>query len=147
MRFTDGTAADTDMIVVATGYQNMSESVRALFGDGVADRVGPVWSLDAEGEVRAMWRRTGQPGLWIMGGSLQQCGPTPSTWPCRSRAARKAWCRWRLIARLRGRRERARAEAVQDHLGERPADLGRGRHAAGPSRYQRCVQLTMPMRP
>jgi putative flavoprotein involved in K+ transport len=61
--------------VVATGYQNMSESVRVLFGDEVAARVGPVWGLDAEGEVRAMWRRTGQPGLWIMGGSLQQCRP------------------------------------------------------------------------
>ena len=75
VRFTDGTTMDTDMVVVATGYQNMSESVRALFGDGVAARVGPVWGLDEEGEVRAMWRRTGQPGLWIMGGSLQQCRP------------------------------------------------------------------------
>ena len=75
VRFTDGTTAGTDMIVVAAGYQNMSESVRALFGDDVADRVGPVWGLDGEGEVRAMWRRTGQPGLWIMGGSLQQCRP------------------------------------------------------------------------
>jgi putative flavoprotein involved in K+ transport len=75
VRFTDGTAMDTDMIVVATGYQNMSESVRALFGGDVAARVGPVWGLDEEGEVRALWRRTGQPGLWIMGGSLQQCRP------------------------------------------------------------------------
>jgi cation diffusion facilitator CzcD-associated flavoprotein CzcO len=75
VHLTDGTAIDTDMIVVATGYQNMSESVRALFGGEVADRVGPVWGLDGEGEVRAMWRRTGQPGLWIMGGSLQQCRP------------------------------------------------------------------------
>ena len=75
IRFTDGTAMDADLIVVATGYQNMSESVRALFGDEVASRVGPVWGLDPEGEVRAMWRRTGQPGLWIMGGSLQQCRP------------------------------------------------------------------------
>ncbi len=75
VRFTDGSTMDTDMIVVATGYQNMSESVRALFGGDVAARVGPVWGLDEEGEVRAMWRRTGQPGLWIMGGSLQQCRP------------------------------------------------------------------------
>jgi cation diffusion facilitator CzcD-associated flavoprotein CzcO len=75
VRFTDGTTMDTDMIVVAAGYQNMSESVRALFGGDVAGRVGPVWGLDDEGEVRAMWRRTGQPGLWIMGGSLQQCRP------------------------------------------------------------------------
>lgn len=75
VRFTNGTTMDADLIVVATGYQNMSESVRTLFGDEVATRVGPVWGLDGEGEVRAMWRRTGQPGLWIMGGSLQQCRP------------------------------------------------------------------------
>jgi len=71
--FSDGTAMDVDVIVVATGYSNMSESVRALFGDAVADRVGPVWGLDPDGEVRAMWRPTGQPGFWLMGGSLQQC--------------------------------------------------------------------------
>jgi putative flavoprotein involved in K+ transport len=53
----------------------MSESVRSLMGDAVADRVGPIWGLDAEGEVRAMWRSTGQPGFWLMGGSLQQCRP------------------------------------------------------------------------
>lgn len=73
--FTDGSTLDADMVVVATGYKNMSESVRLLLGDDVAGRVGPVWGLDAEGEVRAMWKRTGQPGLWIMGGSLQQCRP------------------------------------------------------------------------
>jgi cation diffusion facilitator CzcD-associated flavoprotein CzcO len=75
VHLTDGTTLGADLIVVAAGYQNMSESVRVLFGDEVAARVGPVWGLDAEGEVRAMWRRTGQPGLWITGGSLQQCRP------------------------------------------------------------------------
>ncbi|MFC4006988.1 flavin-containing monooxygenase [Nonomuraea purpurea] len=73
--FTDGDRLEVDMVVVATGYQNMSESIRMLLGDEVADRVGPVWGLDAEGEVRAMWRRTGQPGFWLAGGSLQQCRP------------------------------------------------------------------------
>jgi len=73
--FTDGTSMDVDVLVVATGYSNMSESVRSLMGDAVADRVGPIWGLDAEGEVRAMWRSTGQPGFWLMGGSLQQCRP------------------------------------------------------------------------
>ncbi|MGE4242048.1 flavin-containing monooxygenase [Ramlibacter sp.] len=75
VRFADGTAADFDAIVVAAGYKNMSESVRLVFGDAVADRVGPAWGLDEEGEVRAMWRPTGQPGFWLMGGSLQQCRP------------------------------------------------------------------------
>jgi cation diffusion facilitator CzcD-associated flavoprotein CzcO len=75
VEFTDGTSMEADIVVVAAGYKNMSESVRALLGDEVADRVGPVWGLDPEGEVRAMWRRTGQPGFWLMGGSLQQCRP------------------------------------------------------------------------
>jgi putative flavoprotein involved in K+ transport len=73
--FTDGTSMDVDVLVVAAGYSNMSESVRSLMGDTVADRVGPIWGLDAEGEVRAMWRSTGQSGFWLMGGSLQQCRP------------------------------------------------------------------------
>lgn len=75
VHFDDGTTAEFDAIVVAAGYKNMSESVRLVFGDAVANRVGPAWGLDAEGEVRAMWRPTGQPGFWLMGGSLQQCRP------------------------------------------------------------------------
>lgn len=75
VHFSDGTLQTFDAIVIAAGYKNMSESVRATFGDAVADRVGPVWGLDDEGEVRAMWRPTGQPGFWLMGGSLQQCRP------------------------------------------------------------------------
>jgi putative flavoprotein involved in K+ transport len=73
--FTDGTSMDVEVLVIATGYSNMSESVRALMGDEVADRVGPVWGFDSEGEVRGMWRPTGQDGFWLMGGSLQQCRP------------------------------------------------------------------------
>jgi putative flavoprotein involved in K+ transport len=75
VRYTDGDSADFDLIVVATGYQNMRESVRQILGDVVAERVGPVWGLDDEGELRAMWKATGQPGLWVCGGSLQQCRP------------------------------------------------------------------------
>jgi len=75
VRFSDGTSMDVDVVVVAAGYTNMSESVRLIMGDKVADRVGPIWGLDDEGEVRAMWRPTGQRGFWLMGGSLQQCRP------------------------------------------------------------------------
>ncbi len=32
----------------------------------------PVWGLDHEGELRTIWRRSGHPGLWFMGGNLQQ---------------------------------------------------------------------------
>ena len=75
VRFVDGTTQDFDVIVVAIGYQNMQESIRTIFGNEVANRVGPVWGFDEEGELRAMWKRTGQKGFWIAGGSLQQCRP------------------------------------------------------------------------
>jgi putative flavoprotein involved in K+ transport len=70
--FTDGTTLPADIVVLATGYQNMRESARVLLGDDVADRCQPVWGLDHEGELRTIWRRSGHPGLWFMGGNLQQ---------------------------------------------------------------------------
>lgn len=66
----DGSLIEADLIVLATGYTNMRETARRLFGDEVADRVEPVWGLDAEGELRTIWRNSGHPGFWFMGGPL-----------------------------------------------------------------------------
>jgi cation diffusion facilitator CzcD-associated flavoprotein CzcO len=73
VEFTDGRTLAADAIVVAAGYGDMQETVRELLGDRVAARVGPVWGLRDDGEVRGLYYPTGQPGLWIMGGSLVQC--------------------------------------------------------------------------
>ncbi|KAJ5582637.1 hypothetical protein N7535_001257 [Penicillium sp. DV-2018c] len=70
LRFADGSELEADEIVFATGYQNMRTETRVIFGDGVADRVGDVWGLDSEGEMRTIWRRSGHPGFWFMGGNL-----------------------------------------------------------------------------
>lgn len=69
----DGSVKPADLIVLATGYENQQETVRRALGDAIADRVGPVWGFDAEGELRNMWRPTAQPGLWFIAGSLAQC--------------------------------------------------------------------------
>jgi hypothetical protein len=71
--FTDGSSMAVDMVVLATGYQNMRESIRTLLGDEVADRVGRAWGFDEQGELRNMWKRTPQEGFWLMGGSFAQC--------------------------------------------------------------------------
>ena len=47
--------------------------VRRYLGDAVADRIGLVWGFDEGGELRNMWRRTAQPGLWFTAGGLPQC--------------------------------------------------------------------------
>ena len=50
----------------------MQESVRAIMGEDVAEKVGPVWGMDERHELKAMWKQTGQEGFWIAGGSLRQ---------------------------------------------------------------------------
>ncbi|CAN5891692.1 NAD(P)/FAD-dependent oxidoreductase [soil metagenome] len=72
LEFEDGSTLPADIVVLATGYENMRESARQLFGDEVADQVTPVWGLDGDGELCTMWRRSGHPGLWFMGGNLHQ---------------------------------------------------------------------------
>ncbi|CAG8923664.1 unnamed protein product [Penicillium salamii] len=73
LRFADGSELEADEIVFATGYQNMRTQARIIFGDKVADRVGDIWGLDEEGEFRTIWRRSGHPGFWFMGGNLALC--------------------------------------------------------------------------
>jgi cation diffusion facilitator CzcD-associated flavoprotein CzcO len=70
LQMNDGRVVNCDAVILATGFQNMQEQIRLLLGDQVADRVGPVWGFDEHFQMRNMWRRTAQPGLWVTGGSL-----------------------------------------------------------------------------
>ncbi len=73
-RLRDGKILPADLVVLATGYKGQDYLVRRLFGDDVADRVGRIWGFDPEQqELRNMWTRTGQPGLWFIAGSFAQC--------------------------------------------------------------------------
>ena len=69
----DSRVAQADLLVLATGYKNQQDVVRASLGDAAADRIGPVWGFDEGGELRNMWRPTAQNGLWFTAGSLAQC--------------------------------------------------------------------------
>jgi putative flavoprotein involved in K+ transport len=70
----DGSVVPADLIVLATGYHTQQELVRRVLGEDIAERVGPIWGWSEEdGEMCNMWKRTAQPGLWFMAGSLAQC--------------------------------------------------------------------------
>jgi putative flavoprotein involved in K+ transport len=73
VRLRDGRTLEADLIVLATGYKNQNHLVRELFGDAVAERIGPVWGFGADQELRNMFARTPQPGLWFIAGSFAQC--------------------------------------------------------------------------
>jgi NADPH-dependent 2,4-dienoyl-CoA reductase/sulfur reductase-like enzyme len=68
--FSDGSAVNSDILVLATGYQPLQEAVRALFGDEMADRVGPIWGIGDDGELRNMYARTAQEGFFVVGGGF-----------------------------------------------------------------------------
>lgn len=72
-RMKDGSLLPADLIVLSTGYKSQDYLVRKLFGDAVADRVGPIWGFGDGLELRNMFARTKQPGLWFIAGSLAQC--------------------------------------------------------------------------
>jgi putative flavoprotein involved in K+ transport len=73
LRMKDGGMVEADLIVLATGYQPQEHLVRKLFGEEVTSRVGPIWGFGDGQELRNMYTRTAQPGLWFIAGSLAQC--------------------------------------------------------------------------
>jgi cation diffusion facilitator CzcD-associated flavoprotein CzcO len=72
-RMKSGETLPADLIVLATGYRPQEELVRKLFGDAVTRRVGPIWGFGDGQELRNMYMRTPQPGLYFIAGSLAQC--------------------------------------------------------------------------
>jgi thioredoxin reductase len=68
-----GETLAADLIVLATGYMGQEHLVSKLFGDDVARRVGPIWGFGDGQELRNMFTRTAQPGLWFIAGSFAQC--------------------------------------------------------------------------
>ncbi|MBR1286895.1 NAD(P)/FAD-dependent oxidoreductase [Bradyrhizobium sp. AUGA SZCCT0177] len=69
----DGETIAADLVVLATGYKRQEELVRLLFGEAVMNRVGTIWGFGDGQELRNMYTRTGQPGLWFIAGGLAQC--------------------------------------------------------------------------
>ncbi len=72
-RMKNGETMPADLIVLATGYKPWEHLVRKLFGEAVVARIGPIWGFGESQELRNMYARTAQAGLWFIAGSLAQC--------------------------------------------------------------------------
>lgn len=66
----DGRSLEADVVVLATGYSNMRETARRLFGDEVANHSESVLGVGEDYELGALWKESGHPGFWYMGGPL-----------------------------------------------------------------------------
>ena len=68
-----GQTLRAELFVLATGYKGPDHLLQQLFGAEIANRVGRVWGFDdATQELRNMWTRTPQPGLWFTAGAFSQ---------------------------------------------------------------------------
>ena len=73
-KMNDGRIVPADLVVLATGFMGHEHMVRTMFGEEVAAKVGPIWGFDPRTqELRNMWMRTGQRGLWFTGGPFSSC--------------------------------------------------------------------------
>lgn len=68
--FSDGSRLDADIVVFATGYRPVEDTVAQLFGDDVAARVGKIFGIGADNEVSNMYCATGQPNFFVTGGGF-----------------------------------------------------------------------------
>ena len=50
----------------------MIKGVEALLGDEIVDQLSPpeIWGMDAEGELKQVYQRSGHPGLWFAVGAF-----------------------------------------------------------------------------
>ncbi|KAF9806318.1 hypothetical protein IEO21_08724 [Rhodonia placenta] len=61
--FSDGSAMPADLVIFATGYGDLRDRLRPIFGTDVIKQGGLVWGMDEEGETRGSYRPTGHPGV------------------------------------------------------------------------------------
>ncbi|CAM1508799.1 Fc.00g056470.m01.CDS01 [Cosmosporella sp. VM-42] len=96
----DGTELTADVVVLATAYDNMKTTVQKIMGIKVASRCKDVWDLGDEGELNAMWRPSGHPNFWYMGGNLAICRIYSKYLALQIKAVEEGLSRMRLQPRL-----------------------------------------------
>ncbi|KAL4749580.1 hypothetical protein BDW72DRAFT_194717 [Aspergillus terricola var. indicus] len=66
----DGTKIDSDVVILATGFELSAKLIERLMGKDVMDKVGKICALDDSQERIGVWKPTGVPGFWYMTGSF-----------------------------------------------------------------------------
>lgn len=80
LKLSDGSELETDVVIWCTGFsdKNVQETSAEILGGNkeardIASRLDGTWGLDAEGEIRGMWKRhLNVENFWVMGGFASQ---------------------------------------------------------------------------
>ncbi|EJD51236.1 FAD/NAD(P)-binding domain-containing protein [Auricularia subglabra TFB-10046 SS5] len=68
--FTDGSTLPADVLVLATGFENIRVAVRDVFGDELFEQTTDVWGLDGQGEIKGIYRPSGHSAFWYAAGDF-----------------------------------------------------------------------------
>lgn len=60
-----GREVPATLLVMCTGYYDISHSTKDVFGEKIASQVGKVFQVDEEGEFSSNWRPTRHERFWI----------------------------------------------------------------------------------
>lgn len=75
----DGSSINAEVVVYATGYHTLQETIRGLISEEVAEAIGHCWGYGSgtpgdpgpwQGEMRNLWKPIAQEALWLHGGNL-----------------------------------------------------------------------------
>ncbi|EAZ63308.2 putative flavin-containing monooxygenase [Scheffersomyces stipitis CBS 6054] len=67
---TDGSEIAASTVILATGYADMRNTASEIVDEKSNSKLNSVWNLDEEGEVKTIWRDSGHPNFWFMGGNF-----------------------------------------------------------------------------
>lgn len=66
----DGSRRDFDVIIFATAQESHLKGIERMFGSEFAEKLGPIWGFDNDGEMRNVLKPTAHEGFWILDGSI-----------------------------------------------------------------------------
>ena len=78
LRFSDASKLDADAIVWCTGFNgtDLRHNLSDILGEGaevIQDRMDSTWGVDAEGEIRGLWKRHAKvENFWVFAGGTHQ---------------------------------------------------------------------------
>lgn len=68
--FSDGTSTEPDLVIFCTGYTGFRESTEEILGKRYTKNLKKIWGGDIEGEFDGLFKESGVPKTYFMGGSL-----------------------------------------------------------------------------
>ncbi|BCI55917.1 monooxygenase [Mycolicibacterium litorale] len=66
----DGSRREYDVVIFATAQEPHIKGIERLFGAEFAEKLGPIWGFDNDGEMRNVLKPTAHEGFWILDGSI-----------------------------------------------------------------------------